>query len=53
MEESQGTGSLYVTGHGEVENKVIDEAENPATNAAVGLIPIGIGGAGRNGVVDV
>ena len=49
----QSAGGLIVALHDEVEDGVGDGAEEPTANAAVRLIPLGIGRASRRGAVDV
>jgi len=49
-------GGMLVAVHGEVEDSVVDGAEDLAVNTTVRLIPLwpeGIGGRRRSGAIDV
>jgi hypothetical protein len=46
-------GRLVVVVHGEVEDGVVDGAEDPTLDAAVCLVPIRVGGIGGECAIDV
>ena len=50
---SEVVGGLVIALHGEVEDRIIDGAEDPSLGAAIGEVPLGVVGAWRRRVVDV
>jgi hypothetical protein len=50
---SEGAGALVVALHGEIENRVIDRAEEPRPDAAIGRVPLGVVEVRRRRPIDV
>jgi hypothetical protein len=51
--DPKSTGRLVVVAHGEVEDGVVDEAEDPTLDAAVRLVPIRVGRISGERAIDV
>jgi hypothetical protein len=51
--DPKSMGRLVVVVHGEVEDGVVDGAEDPTLDAAVCLVPIRVGGIGGECAIDV